>query len=301
MVAMRQSFPLRKGFTLVELPEVCNVTRKRLAAFTIVELLAVIAIIGLLVSLLLPAVQAAREAARRSQCQNNLRQLGLGLAGHHYVHGSLPIGCLDRRTPFKNPSGRQLSWSAALLPYLEQVTLWEQLDWDSAYDSGANAHAGSTRISILLCPSTTRLAAEREGAFMSPRPDRLPPLAAIDYGGNYGAAFVSPSANGVLLYDRAVAMKEISDGASYTLAVVEDAGRGRTMDGEWVNGENIFDVSGPINRQQNNEIWSDHAGGAQATRCDCSVVFLDETIDMAVLRALCTRHGDESHVTALNY
>ena len=267
--------------------------KKSRVGFTLVELLAVLAIIGVLVALLLPAVQAAREAARRIQCQNNLGQIGIGLTSYHDTHNALPIGCSDKRSPYKNPAGKQLSWAADTLPYLEQTPLWEQLDLLSAYDSPTNAPAGSTRVAVFLCPSTTRFAAEREGDFMAPRADGIPALAAMDYGGNFGAAFVSPSANGVLLYDRPIALKEITDGASHTLAIAEDVGRGRTMDGEWLNGENIFDLSGPINRQQNNEIWSDHPNGALVARCDASVMFFKESTDIVVLKALCTRHGDE--------
>jgi len=268
------------------------------AGFTLVELLVVIAILGMLVGLLLPAVQAAREAARRTQCQNNLRQIGLGLLEFHEAHGVLPVGCLEKQFPGKNPMGRQLAWSASLLPYVEQTILWRNIDFQSAYNSRLNAKAAASEVAVYLCPSTARLAAGREGTHMSEKPvdrssDASLPAAAIDYGGNYGAAFVSPSANGVLLYDRSIRLKDISDGTSHTLAVAEDTGRGLPMDGEWINGENIFDQSGPINRQQNNEIWSDHPGGALALQCDGSVVFLDETMETTLLRALCTRSGEE--------
>jgi len=203
--------------------------------------LVVIAIIGVLVGLLLPAVQAARESARRTHCQNNLRQIGLALHAYHDNQGGLPIGCVDKRIPGHNPDGRQLSWSARLLPQLEMNPIYQQIDFEFGYDSAENAAVGSTVVATYLCPSTFRLAGDRSELRMIASPSGLPALAAMDYGGNYGAGFTFPSANGVLLYDRAVAFHEITDGTSWTIAVAEDTGRGREWDGEWINGENIFD------------------------------------------------------------
>jgi prepilin-type N-terminal cleavage/methylation domain-containing protein len=91
------------------------------SGFTLVELLVVIAIIGVLVALLLPAVQAAREAARRSSCSNNLKQLSLGLHNFHDVHLSFPPGALDDDT-------NSLGWGVCILPYIEQQPLYQQID-----------------------------------------------------------------------------------------------------------------------------------------------------------------------------
>jgi len=269
------------------------------AAFTFVELLVVLAIIGVLVALVLPAVQAAREAARQVHCRNNLRQIGVALHAYHAATGSFPLGCLEKRVPGLAPAGRQLAWSAELLPQLEQPALWRQIDFRLAYDSPRNATAAATPVNVYLCPSAVRTAPGREGSMVSERAASSSSQdgyrgAAIDYGGNYGAAQSSPAANGVLLYDRAVSLREVTDGASHTLAVLEDSGRGWLMDGEWINGENIFDVSLPVNLQLHNEIWSDHPGGAMTLRCDGSAMLLEESLDVAVLRALCTRAGEES-------
>ena len=253
------------------------------------------AIIGVLVATLLPAVQAAREAARRAECQNHLRQIGIALHLFHDTHGRLPIGCTDKRVPRTNPNGRQFAWSADILPHLEEESLWKQIDFSAPYDSAANAGVAAKIIGVYLCPSTARLATGRGGSLVSDTTGGTPYLAAaIDYGGIYGAAQVSPAANGVLLYDRPVKFSEITDGTSYTLALAEDTGRGWTMDGEWINGENIYDVSNLINTQQHNEIWSDHPGGAMVMWCDGAATLLNESIDFLVLKAICTRAGGES-------
>src|SRR5262245_24125483 len=86
------------------------------AGFTLVELLVVIAIIGTLVALLLPAVQAARESARRTHCQNNLRQVGIALALHANAHAAFPIGCIGRTSP----GMEYTSWNVQILPFIEQ-------------------------------------------------------------------------------------------------------------------------------------------------------------------------------------
>jgi prepilin-type N-terminal cleavage/methylation domain-containing protein len=259
--------------------------------FTLVELLVVATIIGALVSLLLPAVQAARESARRSHCQNNLRQIGIALHAFHNAHRAFPVGCVEKRT-FQRPAARQLAWSAALLPQLEQQPLWRTIDFGLSYDHARNAVAGLTSLPVYLCPSAARLAAGREGDEVAdPGADYR--AAAIDYGGVYGAAQLSPSSNGVMLFDRAVSFDEITDGVSHTLIVAEDSGRGRGMDGEWINGENIFDLGGQVNLQQHDDLWSDHPGAAMALRCDGSVTLLFETMDMQLLRAACTRAHDD--------
>ena len=104
-----------------------SIRRSDRGAFTLVELLVVIAIIGVLVALLLPAVQAAREAARRAQCQNNLKQFGLAALNHHDVYGEFPLG-IDG--PHRFPNSRAYGWGAFLLPFLEEGPLYDRLDFD---------------------------------------------------------------------------------------------------------------------------------------------------------------------------
>jgi len=126
--------------------------RRRRCAFTLVELLVVIAIIGVLVALLLPAIQAAREAARRTECINNLKQLGLAIHNYHDTHKALPMN--NRPNPVPNSNG--FSWIVASLPYMEQNTLYDQLDFNvPLIDStrSNNRTLINTPIEALLCPS----------------------------------------------------------------------------------------------------------------------------------------------------
>ena len=125
--------------------------------FTLIELLVVVAIIGVLIALLLPAVQAAREAARRAQCVNNLKQIGLGLHNYHDTVGSLPMG---RERGTIDGQGRGYSAYAMVLPYLEQGSAYDSINFALSPDVGPTnvAQAENTTVmnltlSYLLCPS----------------------------------------------------------------------------------------------------------------------------------------------------
>ena len=190
-------------------------TGKRVAplGFTLVELLVVIAIIGILVGLLLPAIQVAREASRRTQCQNNLKQIGLGLIHYHDQHETFPVGCVEWR-PWGNTTQRQLAWSVYLLPHLEQQPLFERLDLSRAFDDPANAVAAATVLPVLLCPSVPTehlLLASGRGP--------------THYGGIFGERIISPNnpPKGVMLNDQAVPIREVLDGTTYTLILGEDS------------------------------------------------------------------------------
>lgn len=280
-------------------------SRRARQGFNLVELLVVIAIIGLLVALLLPALQASRESARRAHCSNNLRQIGVGLLAYHSTYLVFPPGAIDHKTS-RNPKGKQLAWSLFLLPFIEERPLFDQFDLAQIYSAADNRAAAGTVISLYLCPSTTRYAVDRVGyttgdvnrnGAWDPGDD----LAVTDYGGNFGFSGMNkPYMSGVLVYETPIPITKITDGASHTIIVAEDTGRGAGFDGQWSNGENIFDTSGPINdrslpeiRWQDNEIWSDHAAGAYVLLCDGSVQFLMEGLDLTVLAALCTRSSDE--------
>ncbi len=248
---------------------------------TLVELLVVMAIIGVLIALLLPAVQAARAAARQIGCLNNLRQIGIALHSYHDTYRSFPPGGIEPRSPAR-PHGRQLAWSAYLLPYLEQLTLYERLDLSQPFDAPVNAAPAATILATYVCPSVPDGRALRTG--------RGP----CQYGGIFGERITSPNSppKGVMLYDRAISIQQISDGTTCTLVISEDSQFG---DGQWINGRNVFDQAFAINRAPpfENDIRSEHAGGANGLFCDGSARFLFETMELKVLAAICTRAGNE--------
>jgi len=278
----------------------------RYRAFTLVELLVVIAIIGVLVALLLPAIQASRESARRSNCASNLRQIGIGMLAYHDAHRAFTPGLVDRRDS-NNPQGKQLAWSVFVLPFVEEQSIYNLFDRRFAYYSAQNRGAAGITIPLYRCPSTAFLCADRKGDTTGDingngQWDKGDNLAFTDYGGNWGfSGLGKPYMNGVLIYERPIGMSQITDGTSQTILVSEDTGRGASFDGQWANGENIFDQGGRINDRSlpqslwaNNEMWSDHPGGVNVLFCDASVHFLSEQLDLETLAALCTRAGDES-------
>lgn len=254
---------------------------ERRAAFTLVELLVVIAIIGILVALLLPAVQSVREAARRTACLNHLRQIGLAMQNYHSSHMTFPVGGTEWRGPF-SPEATQIAWSAFLLPHIEQNNVYQQLNFQSAFDDSVNANAAATVISTYICPSSQR------GNQLSE--DRGP----CDYGGMFGERITSPNnpPKGLMVYEQAYAHRDIHDGASNTIIVAEDSD---FSDGQWINGRNLFDQAFPINSapEFENDIRSRHPSGANIALADGSVHFLNQTIELRILAALCTRAGGE--------
>ena len=119
-------------------------------AFTLIELLVVIAIIAVLIALLLPAVQQAREAARRTQCKNNLKQLGLALNNYHDTHGTFPPG---RLRSLVDGQGRCFSAYAHLLPFVDAATLYQRIDFNQSPEDAGNSAALDQTIPFFLCPS----------------------------------------------------------------------------------------------------------------------------------------------------
>ena len=214
--------------------------------FTLVELLVVIAIISILVSLLLPAVQNARESARRTQCKNNLKQIGLALHEYHETFSSFPIGAMWGPTPDGNlidPEVRGASFFVAILPWLDQKNLYNKLDRDGAAGVAGVSHSANTNgplldgmyLPIYVCPSSslTEAAVGQPVSMMTG-----------NYIGISGAAFRNGSAtsdaelvggctgpnagailahSGILVENDSVAMREIQDGSSNTMMVAEQS------------------------------------------------------------------------------
>ena len=240
----------------------------------------VIAIVGVLVALLLPAVQFAREAARQANCRNHQHQIGIALSAYHNVHRSLPIGCLEWRRWNQPVTRKNLAWSALLLPQMGEQPLYEAVDFDLAFDHPENAEAASVIVESYLCPTQV------------PRDFGRAP---ISYGGLFGERLVDPRPDdGVFLYERRIAFRDCRDGLSNTMATGEDM---VGPDSEWINGGNVFVQSHPINDETvwvgDNEIRSLHPAGAMVLFLDGSVHLLNESIDQIVLGQLITRDGHE--------
>ena len=189
---------------------------KKKQGFTLIELLVVIAIIGILVALLLPAVQAAREAARRMSCGNNLKQMGLALHNYHDTYqafppaGLYPIGA----------TGKDWSAQARLLPYIEQGNLQDLINWGLPYDQQGNV--ARMKVSVFLCPSeiNNRMRSDPQpsDASFSHYP--------INYGINLGTWFIynptnRQAGNGLVCPNQPTSMASILDGTSNTLAFAE--------------------------------------------------------------------------------
>src|SRR5262245_43020459 len=122
--------------------------------FTLIELLVVIAIIAVLIALLLPAVQQAREAARRTQCKNNLMQVGLALLNYEMAGECLPPGTVAPNRPMRNePVGYHVGWIVPLLPYLDQSNTYQHFDFSVGVHGPENKSAREVRVASLLCPS----------------------------------------------------------------------------------------------------------------------------------------------------
>ena len=121
--------------------------------FTLIELLVVISIIGLLIALLLPAVQAAREAARRAQCANNFKQLGLALHGYHDVYNSFPIGRTGLYYTYPSSDPNRRTWLLGALPYIEQGSLQNSFNFALSFYTAQNQTTVNTRVATFLCPS----------------------------------------------------------------------------------------------------------------------------------------------------
>ena len=215
----------------------------RRRGFTLVELLVVIAIIATLVGILLPAVQSAREAARRSSCQNNLKQQGLAIHGFHDTKNRLPSG---GRPP--DAATVRCGVFVYMLPWLDQKTLWDAYDTSVTWSAPANLPVTSVRVPNFECPS-----APRHSNIMDHNPDGFDggagPWTGIVAVGDYGASLgidprlpaasgstqvvgspamtssAAATTNGMLPKNAAISFNDVTDGVSNTIAILESGGR----------------------------------------------------------------------------
>lgn len=267
---------------------------RRAAGFSLVELLAVVAILGTLVSLSLPAVQTAREAARRTSCSNNLRQMGIAIAGYETARRWFPPG--DDAL-----SGRHHAWSSFILPFLEEGQTAGRINYARPWnDPVGNEAVIDTLIATYLCPSGIEIFAGKQ-----------------DYGGVLGTSVRLSEAEQLppgwehagVLYATSEDCRgpcraaEVSDGLAHTLLVSEGVDRGfRDMENDspignarWACGTNCFLHNSPVlNTPDVDGFRSNHLGGVHGLYGDGHVSFMSDATQADVLKAICTKAGGEA-------
>jgi len=298
--------------------------------FTLIELLVVIAIIAVLIALLLPAVQQAREAARRSQCKNNLKQIGLALHNYHDTHNTFPPGAFYCGAGL----GNGLPFHVMLLPFLDQANLYAQFNfaavsWDVASKSRA---LGAASVPGYLCPSGTilRSADGNESAannytahylgIMGPvnnTPVNPTTNQAYSWSGS-STTFGGWSNEGILLRGECKKIRDVTDGTSNTFIVGESSwDKNEKRYRSWVRGTYTYAGGGSdypggndtmtsaknvlyqpnsnsgSNFTNNMPFGSNHVGGVQILMADGAVVFISENVDNQLYRSLASRSGGE--------
>src|SRR5262249_44269176 len=233
-------------------PGVVMLTYRRMnqrRGITLIELLVVIAIISVLIGLLLPAVQQAREAARRTQCKNNLKQLGLGMHEHHEAYGTFPPAFVNKGPYLSTAYNLSHGWAPFILPFIEQLQLYELYRWDFPLYHPENQPVVSHQLPIFQCPSTpeqnrfmefgpfqlwaTKAACGDYAATLGVDP-KLAQLGHVDSVGDSRGALthVPTPALTASLNPTPTRFRDIRDGASNTILLTEDAGRPR----RWLDG-----------------------------------------------------------------
>jgi prepilin-type N-terminal cleavage/methylation domain-containing protein/prepilin-type processing-associated H-X9-DG protein len=303
------------------------IAARRRTGFTLIELLVVIAIVAVLVGLLLPAVQQAREAARRSQCSNNLKQLGLALLNYEGHWGMLPTA--TRPTPTQ-PGRKQASALTRLLPYLEHSDISKRYDFSVNWFEAPNTTVIPTQISVFQCPSTpgsnrldTKLISVGGVSFSGPR--ACADYAPVEGVGSLltGTGLVDAQSEGGMAALQVnftqCRIADVRDGTSSTLTLGEDAGRPvwyirgkvdpmKTVlpGGGWADDEQDFFLHGAkadalasppgpcaINCHNDGELYSFHSGAANVLFTDGHVKFLSASTDIRVVARLITPRGRE--------
>ncbi|MEA1950836.1 MAG: DUF1559 domain-containing protein [Planctomycetota bacterium] len=304
--------------------------------FTLVELLVVIAIIGILIALLLPAVQAAREAARRMQCSNNLKQIGLALQNYHATNSTFPYGSHDLGPKVTNVIGH--SWWPRIFPFVEQDVIFAEYDFNANWivTSPRNQGlVGDMVFHFMQCPSSNLPRLAPFSGFSIQDPMYVGIAGAVDHPSTVPAGHQGSigdvSAGGVLLYKDHVGIRDISDGTSNTMMVGEQSDWCRDAAGTTINCRsdcghgfttgardlawdqrtfNLTTVRHPINEKSssalgvlsncgvNHAIQSSHPGGAQVLLADGSVQFLDDETELRILYNLANRDDGNVNETS---
>jgi len=230
----------------------------------VVVVVGVLVFVGLiLMGLLFPAIQAAREAARRAACLNNMKQLSLAMTSYHSTHGCYPPAYLT------DADGQPMhSWRVLILPHLGESTLYQMYDFDEPWDSLKNQAVTAQIPKVYQCPS-----------------DSGDDPAATNYMMIVGSATISDGPN-------SCQHQQMRDGLSGTIMLVEVAGTGT----HWAEPRDLDAdrISFAINDGSRTGIGSNHRGGACVAMCDGSVQFFDDSIDPQVMEALSTISGGEN-------
>ena len=288
----------------------------RRGAFSLVELLVVIAIIGTLLGLLLPAVQAARESARRLSCFNNMKQVGLGLHQYHEIHRRLPTGWMGLDTnrhkiPFAEGEPGW-GWASFLLPHLDKGAIYDRLDKNVSIRHPANEEARLTVLPIYRCPSDSsdeRFSLGKEG---DPETELIR-LAVSNFIGVHGTKELhlceglpvgqQCQSDGAFYHLSKVRFVDITDGLSNTLVAGERSSEfgNSTWVGSVAGGdESMARILGIADHSPNSpgghldDFSSSHPAGTNFLVGDGSVRLINESIDLDVYRALVTVAGHDS-------
>lgn len=289
-----------------------SLSRRSRRGFTLIELLVVIAIIAILIALLLPAVQQARESARRTQCSNNLKQIGLAIHNYHDTHNRFPLSSIDATL------GRSGIF-ASILPFLDQGNTYQQYNFSLGNSDPANLVAVSQRIPAYLCPTAPfRRAVPISGCDAN---NRAPGTYAASTGSldPYGTFTGGNPNNGAIVNasSGSTSMRDLTDGSSSTLLVGESAwnfpdymftsgacsGQVRWGFTYWSSPYPLataFTTLGPFNPKKMegdssrlSSFRSEHIGVVNMLMCDGSARYVSENIDHNLLNALATRSGGE--------
>lgn len=288
--------------------------------FTLVEVLVVIAVIGILIALLLPALQMARAAARRTQCANNLKQLGLALHTYHNNQQSFPPGYISAFLPSGDDTGPGWGWAAMMLPQLEQNPIYSVIDFNLPIDHATNG----VRVAVIpsyLCPADdvrTSWKAMRRTADGTPT-EQICEVAPSNYVGMFGTTEPGVDGDGIFFRNSAIGFKQIKDGASQTIALGERShelgeatwagavtgavlyssgddgvGRKRVEHGSGMVLGHAGERKPPGDPNSDvNQFHSRHGDGVNFMFADGHVTFLTTSTDYQTYQALATRAGRE--------